>query len=350
MLRRFCSSAFWSSVRSCLTGILLALSAIPTAAQMPNGLARNGVSLRVHVVRPGGGPAPGVRVRLSSAGSPALEEFSDDSGQVLFNGLSPGTYHAVASAEGYADADSGSFEVDARAMGQSQFLRLRPKPESGGWKMLSGREGVVGVSTLGVPRNAIQELHKANALMERQEWKKAVEHLNKAVARYPGFAAAYNNLGVAYAHLGDRDHERQMLDQALKLNDRNATALMNRAHVAIQDHDLAGAEGYLTRATALDPQNVQALMVLAKVQLFARHYDAALMSARKVHTLPHQQYPIVHYLAARACESRNQLQDAAAELRLFLQEEPHGQWSDAARKELGLLEAGSVPDTEAELR
>ena len=73
-----------------------------------------------------------------------MEGFTDDSGQELFNGVSPGTYHAVASAEGYEDTDSGSFEVDVRAMGQSQFVRLRPKTESSELKVTGGREGTVG--------------------------------------------------------------------------------------------------------------------------------------------------------------------------------------------------------------
>lgn len=332
--------------------VLLALLPFLASSAVAQHLGVGGGDLRVHVVSSNDRPlGQMMRVRLVSNGSgnPLSEGYTDSGGVVIFNAIAPGTYHVLVSGQGYEEADSGAVDVDQRKMSQTLFVRVRPAAADDGEVLVGAKGPMVDVSMLKAPKKAIQELRKGNDAMKDQEWPKAVEHLQKAIAIDPEFAAAYNNLGVAYARMGDRVHEHEALDHSLRLNDHNAAALMNRANLALKEHDLAGAEGYLTRATAVDPQNVQALMVLAKVQLFSGHYEAARISARKVHTLPHQQYAMVHYLAARACEGAKQLQDAAAELRLFLQEEPHGQWSDAARKELGLLEAGRLPSTEAGL-
>jgi tetratricopeptide (TPR) repeat protein len=335
MVRRFCVH-------------LLFLACIPSSV-VAQHLGVGAGDLRVHVVSTTDRPlGQMMRVRLfsnSSGGSPLLEGYTDSAGEVMFSGVAPGMYHVLVSGQGYEDADSGDVEVDERRLTQRLFVRVRPVAADDGEVVLGAKGSTVDVSMLNAPKKAVQELRKGNDLMKNQEWQKAVEHLQKAVAIDPEFAAAYNNLGVAYSRVGDLAHEREALDQSLRLNDHNAAALVNRAHLALRELDLAGAEGYLTRATAADPQNAQTLVVLAKVQFLCGHYEAALTSTRKVHMLPHRQYAIVHYFAARACEGTNHLQDAAAELRQFLQEEPHGQWSDGARKELGLLEAGSLPRT-----
>lgn len=333
--------------------VFLLLLPFLASSAVAQHLGVGGGDLRVHVVSTNDRPlGQMMRVRLVSNGSgnPLSEGYTDSGGVVTFNAIAPGTYHVLVSGQGYEEADSGAVDVDQRKMSQTVFIRVRPVAADDGEVLVGAKGAMVDVSMLKAPKQAIQELRKGNDAMKDQQWAKAVEHLQKAVAIDPEFAAAYNNLGVAYARMGDRAHEREALDHSLKLNPHNAAALVNRAHLALKEQDLTGAEEYLTRATAADPENVQMLMVLAKVQLFARHYDAALTSAKKVHTFPHQQYAMVHYLAARACEGLSRLQDAASELRVFLQEEPKGQWSDAARKELGLLEAGSIPRTEAGLR
>jgi len=57
-----------------------------------------------------------------------------------------------------------------------------------------------------------------------------------------------------------------------------------------------------------------------------------------VHTLPHQNFAVVHYIAARALERENRLQDAMAELQVFLTEEPKGARADHVREEIAQIQ------------
>jgi tetratricopeptide (TPR) repeat protein len=327
-------------------GLLLSAPTISTLAQRMGGLDMGGASLRVHVVASDDRPVgQGLRVRLMGAGggSPAAESYTDNSGEVTFSGIEPGTYHVFVSGEGYQDSATAGIEIDRRQMSETRFVRVRRAKEDEGVVMGSPNNATIDVSLLRAPAKARKEFEKANQLLARQQWAKAAGHLQKAVAIDPKFGAAYNNLAVAYAKLGDVEREREALDKALESNDHNLAALANRARLALNEKDMAGGERYLTRALALDPGNTQMLMVLAKIQLLSRQYDAAVASAQRIHSLPHQKYALVHYLAARALEAEHHLPAAASELRVFLKEEPDGQWTAAARKELGLLEAGSVP-------
>ena len=343
MLRWFCPSLI------CLSALFLFCFSTRTVAQLPGGLGRNGSDVSVRVIAPSGRPVGrGAHVRLQAVAGPTLVADTDGSGAVTFRNVAGGTYRALVKAEGYEETDGGRVEVDSQQMSQMVFVYLRRADED--LVVSSAHTAMADVSLLKAPAKAIREAQKGTALLKKREWAKAAEHLEKALEIDPEFSVACNNLAVAYAFLGQQDRERAMLERSLKLNDNNAAALMNRAYVAMRDNDLAGAEGFLIRAAAADPQSVQTLMVMAKVQLLSGHYEGVVRSARKLHGLPHAEYALVHYLAARALEAGNRLADAAAELRVFLQEEPRGQWSDAARKELALLEAGGIPVIDPNLK
>lgn len=200
----------------------------------------------------------------------------------------------------------------------------------------------IDVTEFQISPKALAEFHKGDDALKRQEWAKAVERYQKAIGIDPKFVEAFNNMAYAYARMGDREHQRAALDQAIALNRHAVQPLMNRALVAFQDNDKAAAENFLARATKLDPQNSEALVLLTRAQLMNAHYDDALATVRQLDASPHAKYALIHYLAARAFEAERKFAEAAAQLREFLQEEPQGARADAARKELAQLEATIV--------
>ena len=54
--------------------------------------------------------------------------------------------------------------------------------------------------------------------------------------------------------------------------------------------------------------------------------------------MPHQNFAVVHYIAARAYERENRVPDAILELQIFLKEEPTGPRADQVRAELTRLQ------------
>jgi len=200
----------------------------------------------------------------------------------------------------------------------------------------------VDLSDLKVPKEALAEFHKGDALLKQQKWADAIMHYRRAAGIDDEFVEAYNNMGFAYARLGDRPHQREVLEKAIALNRHSFQPLMNRAALALQENDHSGAENWLERALQLDPENPDALVLLARAQIMNGHYEAALATARQVNSRPHGHYALIHYLAARALEAEKRASEAAAELRVFLQEEPQGVRADAARKELSELETSAL--------
>jgi tetratricopeptide (TPR) repeat protein len=276
-----------------------------------------------------------VRLMLSAGSTPVAENYADENGDIDFDDIEIGNYHLVVSGDGIVETDSGLFEVDNRKGTQFQTVTVKRTDEAEQGK---GAGASVSVAEMNIPKGAHKLFAKASDAIAAQDWKKAINQLNQAVAIYPQYVQAYTNLGVVYHRMGDRENERTALQTAITLDDHYAPAWVNMGWMAIAQQNYPAAETALDRAASLDPTNAQALLMLANVELMNLHYDQAIANCRKVHSLGSDPHALVHFIAARAFEHESRLPDAASELKTFLKEEPSGVRADAARKELAGLE------------
>ncbi len=297
-------------------------------------------NLRVSVVYTDGGSVPAqTRVQLMGGASnnPIAQQFTNDRGEAEFTQLSAGNYHVVVRGEGLEDADSGIFEVDARKGSQSISVTVRRTGEDTHTDKSAAPS--VSINELKVPGNAKSQFDKASQLMAKADWTGAIGRLNQAIALYPAYTGAYNNLAVAYANLSDWNHEREALQKATALDDHFVPAFVNLARLEMRERNYQAAETLLGKASTIDPSNAQTLTLLCQNQLLDKHYDEAIASAHKVHAMPHEAFAVVHYMAARAFQHESRTSDAITEFKILLQEEPSGARADAVRKELADLES-----------
>jgi tetratricopeptide (TPR) repeat protein len=296
-------------------------------------------NVHVHVIYPNDRAAGlHLRVRLMSGSSstPVSENFTNDQGVTEFSRIPVGEYHVIVTGEGIEDSDSGEFEIDRRKTSQDLFITVRSS-ESNTHSNAGGSSSVAAVD-LNVPDSARKEFDEASKAMAGQDWTKAIQRLKRAVSIYPQYAPAYNNMGVAYGRMNDPAQEREALEKAISLNDHFVPAFVNLAKLCLRERDSVRAETLLDSALRVEPSNAENMALLAEAQLLNKHYDAAITSARSVHAIAHQNLAVVHYIAARAFEHQNRLQDALAELQLFLTEEPQGARADHVREEIARIQ------------
>jgi tetratricopeptide (TPR) repeat protein len=320
-------------------GIFFIVVANAVARPSPQGMDSSSIgNVHVRVVYPNDRAAGlHLRVRLMSGSSstPVSENFTNDQGVAEFTRIPVGEYHVVVTGEGVEDADSGQFEIDRRKTSQDLFITVRSS-ESNSKQAADGSRSVAAVD-LNVPASAQKEFDEASKAMAEQAWAKAVERLKRAISIYPQYAPAYNNLGVAYGRLNEPAEEREALEKAISLNDHFVPAFVNLAKMSLRARDSAKAESLLENALRADPSNPETLTLLAEAQLLNKDYDAAIASAHNVHAMPHQNFAVVHYIAARAFEHENRPQDALAEFQTFLAEEPKGARAEHVREEVAKL-------------
>ena len=318
-------------------GVLCMSLVISAAAQFDNGLSNQGRNVRVRVLLPEGNVCDAqTHVSLvSGMGVPMGETSARGDCIVEYSNVPKGTYHLVVSGHGSTESGSESFEVGTQ---DTQELQVRVNPPANAEKNKTPQGGaLVAAAELNIPKKAKKEFARASDSMAAENWPQAVERLNQAITIYPQFVDAYNNLGVVYARLGDRAHEREALQKAISLNDHYAPAYVNLARADIAEQDFPHAEMLLDKATAIDPTDVITLVLLANVELRTRHFERVIDTCGRAHSTKQPEHSSVHYIAALAYEQENRLGDALAELKVLLKEETDGPRATAARKEMAAL-------------
>ncbi len=203
----------------------------------------------------------------------------------------------------------------------------------------SGLPVVAAAEDFAIPKSASKAFSAGIESLRRQDWSKAQEQFQRAIAVYPQFDRAYDHLGVAKQNGGDMAGAKAAYQKALELNDHNADAERNLARVLEGEKNWSDAEELLVRSLGIEPNNAGSLTLLSVAQLKQGKIDEAIASAGRVHALDHKSYATVHLVLAQAYELKGRSRDAIAEYQLFLSEEPNGPRSEAAKKRMAKLQA-----------
>lgn len=304
------------------------------AAQVDAGMTIRRVRVQVALANRGCDPA--THVRLMGYSGPVAEASANDHCEADFFDVPAGSYHLLVSSPTIGATDTGPIEMNP-AVSPELEVRVSQAGELAPNYGVPAR-ALVSASDLGIPARARRELDAAYKFFGKQDLSHAEQMLRKAIAIYPPFAVAYNNLGVIYARLGDSEREREALQKAISINEHFAPAYVNLGKMNIAAGDFGSAQTALTKASQFDPVDPATLILLAYAELMDRRFDEAVATSRKAHSLD-KPHALVHRLAANALEQEQRANDAIAELQLFLAEEPTGPAADKARKDLAFLRA-----------
>jgi Flp pilus assembly protein TadD len=324
--------------------LFLMLMAVPLWAQFPtvnNDTSQRKGMVRVMVIYPNGSHASAhlhVQLRMASTSMLMAMDQTDASGTAEFSQLNAGEYNIRVSGAGIEPAESGVFPVEDGRDYQTVMITVRPAAGAEPGAGVRASASVAAVD-LNVPKKAAKEYKHAGKEMEDENWEKAINHLDKAIAIYPQYASAYNDLAVCYGHLKQKDRQRTALLKAISLNDHCVPALVNLGYLDMKDGQFAEAETLLNKALTAEPTNADALCLRAQVELEQGHYDQAIADARKAHGLTHH-FAMVHCTAASALQRENRIPEAIAELQLFLKEEPQGPRAEIVRRALLEMQSG----------
>ncbi|MGH9603153.1 MAG: tetratricopeptide repeat protein [Terriglobales bacterium] len=315
------------------------LSAASLRAQGPDIRTQTQVWLRVLVTYENGRPAHRqLRVQLLTSTEGSLgENNTNDEGWVEFSNVPPGSYHLRISGFGVEDTTTNSFSILEGTRMHLETVEVKTSEKE--TPAAASLAPVVAASDLDIPGNASKEYAKGAKALREGKWAEARSRLEKAIALYPRYAMAYNDLGVAWMNEEEREKGRAAFEKAIELNPGYARAYRHLAMLLIQANRYEEAGRLLEKSLGLEPLDPQGLSLLAHVQFLTGRMEEAAATARKVHSVPHQGFAVAHLISAQALESRHLVDEAAAEYRLFLQEAPNSASADKARAALDKLAA-----------
>ena len=278
-----------------------------------------------------------LRVELTTnSGLGANTAFTDSTGMAFFGGVRAGAYRVRVTGHDIVETVGNTFMIDPRERNHSETITVqRKEPPSAS----AGAPGAIAVVDLNVPKQAQKDFDKGAEAFNSSKLDDARKQLEKAIAQYPNFSSAYNLLGLTWMRQGEPQRGQEAFEKAISINDRYAQAYANLAKVFFGQRKFDRSEALLEKSLANDPRNPETLTILAQVELMGGKYEQAAANARRVHDVPHKDYAIAHFVAARALRSLNQREQAVAEYKIFLQEAPASTSSPQARQELAQLEA-----------
>jgi tetratricopeptide (TPR) repeat protein len=298
---------------------------------------KTGATLQIRVVLPNDRPADEqLRVDLLGSGGMLLTaQMTNSNGMAFFYDVPAGDYRIRVTGANIQDTLSGFFFLENRMRNHSETVVVQPRVV----RSVSAPDvPSISIIDLNVPKPARKAVEKGVEAFNRGELEDARKNFEEAIAKYPGYASAYNFLGLTFIEQKEIERGQQALKRAIELNQNFAEAYINLAKTHFRQQKFELCEPLLEKSVAIDPRNADALTYLIQVELLGGKYEQAVANARRVHDLPHKDYAIVHFMAARALRARNQPKQAMDEYRLYLQEAPNSKNSSQARQELSQLE------------
>jgi Tfp pilus assembly protein PilF len=263
--------------RFVLTAGLVVASALAAMAQAP-GSSRNGglssgegnILLQGRIYFPSGQSASGrtIKVSLESVSSfgGGNSTAPDQDGVFRFNGLVPGDYTVVVDAGPEFEKAREPVGINPGTSGRvvQITIQLHPKIDS------------ANPLFAGVPANALNLYQKGMAAAKKNDTKAAVESLSAAVAAYPNFAIALNDLGTQYMLLKQWDKASETYEALLKLKPNEVTAHQNLGIAAYNKKSMEDAETHFRKALELKSPGPTAHYYLGLIFVSTKRYPEAV--------------------------------------------------------------------------
>ena len=168
----------------------------------------------------------------------------------------------------------------------------------------------IGAQSTGPP-SAYQE---AFFLVQKQQFKPAIELLQKILAHSPNDLKALNLIGIALTASGRIEEANVHFQKAIGLNPKFYPALKNLALNEIALKRIEEAKAHLTQVSELVPNDPTVHLALGEIQFSNRQFEKAVKHYEQSHDLPFKD-PHIALNFATSCLESNQSEKAVSVLK-----------------------------------
>lgn len=264
-----------------------------------------------------------VKVKLATMTRGDITSMTDETGRFAFRGLPGGDYTVII--DGEQEFEPATYPVNILQFRgsppQSYMVQIRLEVRKG----TDLRPGVVSSELASAPPRARDFYTKAEELAKTGDRQGAIEQLKLAIAEYPNFMIALNELGVQYLKLNEPAKADESFQAALKIQPEAFSPLLNRGIVLILLNRFDDAEASLRRALKANQQSANAHFYLGRAigsQSQAR-FDEAEKEFTSSVKLGGDDMKEAHRMLAIIYSSRGDKKRAASELETYLRLAPN---------------------------
>lgn len=273
------------------------------------------------VFAPSGRPLKNrIRIRLSTMTRGDRIFTTNENGNFAFRGLPTGSYSIAIEKEAEYKPYSTSVDIRQFRGGPAQIYTLNIRLEFK--DRAEVKPGVVSAELVNVPKKALAYYNNAIEQAKKSDRLGAIEQLKLAIAEYPSFTLAFNELGVQYLKLNRLEEADQAFQSALKIDRDSFAALINRGIANVMMKRYGEAVPILRKALAKNDQSAVGHyflgQALANLGLFEDAEKELLASVE----LGKDQMKEAHRILAVIYTSRGARKQAAEELEAYLKLAP----------------------------
>lgn len=276
-----------------------------------------------------------VRITLSTMNDPGISGYTDNQGGFSFSRLRSGNYTVEASADGNL-YDAVTEQVFLPRGGRANLrMALRGKSGANG----QPRANVVSLEELSqrVPAAAKKEYEKAVKLAGEGNTVQAIEGYKKAIAIWPEYLVARNDLGVQYLNLRRLLEAAEQFEAAIDINPRAFNPHLNLGIVLVKQKNYSSALERLNGAMSIDSSQPAAHLYIGIAAVEIDELVQAEKELKAALALGGPEYSVAHYYLARLRMKTGEREGAIRELQTYLDTTPTGEEAERARQLLEKL-------------
>lgn len=295
-----------------------------------------GGTIRGRLLLPGGYTLnEATRISLETSRGVKATVFTDNQGQFIFPGLTPGNYQVI------IEGDRSRFETTTANVevfpNAPALLNIVLKEKKG--SKVKNAENSVSVAELdaAVPAKAKKEFERATVAAAEGKTTQAIAHLRQAISIYPLYLMAHNDLGAQLLGQGKLGEAAEELRRALEIDPKAFNPHLNLGIVLVQEKNFSEAAAILKVAVSLNASSPSARLYNGLALQGLKDLEGAERELKSAYELGGPGYATALFHLGQVYMSRGDRQKAVAAFKNYLSEAPDGPNARQARSLLGTL-------------
>ncbi|MFL6275042.1 MAG: tetratricopeptide repeat protein [Blastocatellia bacterium] len=330
--------------RSCALALALVGLAAAAHAQSDNPTRRAPTvdstavgSISGHVTLPSGDSINNrVRITLTTLNDPGMAGFTDNNGSFTFSNLRAGNYNIEVVGDAKLYEPTTEQVLLPRGASITVTIALREKSATAE-KKPAGNVVSAAESDEKVPEAARKEYERATRLVSDGKLAESVEAFKRALAIFPNYLRAHNDLGAQYLKLKQLDAAVAEFEAALDINPKVFNPRLNLGIAHLERNNLSEALEQFTQAISLDSSSASAHLYLGVALEKTDELASAERELRSALSLGGQPFAVAHFHLAQVQMKKGDKEQTVNELTLFLKESPDNELAGRARRILDEL-------------
>jgi tetratricopeptide (TPR) repeat protein len=217
------------------------------------------------------------------------------------------------------------------------MINVNLKEKKGKESTNAGRVISTGELDTAIPARAKKEFDRASEASKGGKADDAIAHFRKAIALYPQYVMAHNDLGAELLGQGKLDDAAEELRRAIQLDSKAFNPRLNLGIVLVEKREFSEAAIELKKALELQPNSPAARLYDGLALAGSNSLDDAERELRTAHELGGPAYAVALFHLGQIYMDKGERVLARKTLQAYLLEAPNGTNAPQARKLVEVL-------------